>query len=95
MPCTVIVAFTAVEPLLVAVKLDILPVPFAAKPINVLLFVYVIEAPERLDVKFIPVVGCPLHKICEIGVREIKGIGLTVIVPVALTVPQPPVNGML
>jgi hypothetical protein len=37
----------------------------------------------------------PLHTLGGLGVSEIVGIELTVMVPVALTEPQPPVNGMV
>ena len=40
----------------------------------------------------IVVMGEPLQIVCEAGVAIAFGIGLTVIVPVAVIVPQPPVS---
>ena len=60
---TVIVAFTAVLPGLMAVKAAIFPVPLAAKPIEVLLFVQLNVVPLTGPVKFIAAVVAPLHKL--------------------------------
>jgi hypothetical protein len=57
---TIMVAVTAVEPAFVAVKAAILPVPLAARPIDVLLLVQVYDVapvPEKL----IAVVEVLLH----------------------------------
>ena len=57
---TIMVAVAAVEPVLVAVKAAILPVPLAARPIDGLLFVHVYDVapvPEKL----IAVVEVLLH----------------------------------
>jgi hypothetical protein len=57
---TIMVEVTAVEPVFVAMKAAILPVPLAARPIDVLLFVHVYDVapvPEKL----IAVVEVLLH----------------------------------
>ena len=60
---TVIVAVTAVLPGLMAVKAAIFPVPLAAKPIEVLLFVQLNVVPLTAPIKFIAAVVAPLHKL--------------------------------
>lgn len=90
---TVIVAVTGVVPALVAVKLGILPVPAVPSPIDGLLFVQVKNTPGCDVVKVTGAVGEPLHNTWLAGNGgSITGVGLTVIVPVAVILPQPPVN---
>ena len=60
---TVIVAVTGALVKLIAVKDAILPVPVAANPIVVLLFVQLIEVPLTAPVKVIAFVVAPLHKV--------------------------------
>ena len=60
---TVIVAVTAVLPGFTAVKAAIFPVPLAANPIEVLLFVQLKDVPLTAPVKVIAFVVAPLHKV--------------------------------
>lgn len=78
---TVIVAVCTTAVALVAVKLAILPVPDAARPIVVLLFVQLYTVPATLPVKFTAVVADPLHSTCG-NTAFTVGIGFTVIVNV-------------
>ena len=78
---TVIVAVCTTAVALVAVKLAILPVPDAARPIVVLLFVQLYTVPGTLPVKFTAVVAEPLHSTCG-NTAFTVGIGFTVMVNV-------------
>jgi len=66
---------------LVAVKLAILPVPLAARPIVVLVLVQLYTVPATAPVKFTAVVADPLHNTCG-NTAFTVGIGFTVIVNV-------------
>ena len=85
----VAVCTTAVT--LVAVKLAILPVPDAASPMVVLLFVQLYTVPAVAPVKLTAAVFDPLHKTCG-NTAFTVGIGFTVMlnvcdVPVQLPPP--------
>ena len=75
----VAVCTTAV--VLVAVKLAILPVPAAARPMVVLLLVQLYTVPATAPVKFTAVVLAPLHNTCG-NTAFTVGIGFTVMVNV-------------
>ena len=60
---TVIVAVTGALVILTALKAGIFPVPLAANPIEVLLFVQLKAVPLTAPVKFIVFVVVPLHKV--------------------------------
>jgi hypothetical protein len=75
----VAVCTTAVA--LVAVKLAILPVPAAARPMLVLLFVQLYTVPGTLPVKFTAAVALPLHNTCG-NTAFTVGTGFTVMVKV-------------
>lgn len=66
---------------LVATKLAILPVPAAARPMVVLLFVQLYTVPATAPVKFTATVLDPLHNTCG-NTTFTVGIGFTVIVKV-------------
>jgi hypothetical protein len=88
---TVIVAVIGNAVLFVAVKLEILPVPLAARPILVLLFVQLYVVPATAPVKVTAVVVAPLHNVW-LATAFTVGVGLTVIVnvigvPVQVTPP--------
>ena len=78
---TVIVAVTGLLVLLVAVKAAILPVPDAASPMLVLLFVQLNVVPATAPVKFTAVVVAPLHNVW-LATAFTVGVGFTVIVNV-------------
>jgi hypothetical protein len=78
---TVIVAVCTTAVALVAVKLAILPVPDAARPIVVLLLVQLYTVPATLPVKFTAVVALPLHSTCG-NTAFTVGTGFTVMVNV-------------
>lgn len=60
---TVIVAVTGTNVALVATNDGILPVPLAAKPIDVVLFVQLYVSPATGLVKFTAAVGVPVHTV--------------------------------
>ena len=73
------VATTGAVPVLIAVKLAILPVPLAARPIEVVLFVQLNTVPGGLvtaPVKVTAVVGAPLHT-TWLATAFTVGMGLT------------------
>ena len=73
------VAITVAGPALVAVKLAILPVPLAARPMDGALFVQLYTVPGgavTTPVKFTAVVGAPLHT-TWLGTAFTVGVGLT------------------
>jgi hypothetical protein len=79
-------------PLIVATFEAQAPVTPAGNPLNV--------APVAVVVAYVmPVIAVLMHRVCEsvpaADVRAIVFAGVTVIVPVAVTVPQPPVNGIV
>lgn len=82
---TVIVAVTGAVPVLVAVNEAILPVPLAARPIEVVLFVQLYTVPGTKPVKLTAVVAAPLHT-TWLATALTVGDGLTVMVKV-LAVP--------
>ena len=78
------VAVTGAVPVLIAVKLAILPVPLAARPMEVVLFVQLYTVPGGLvtaPVKVTAVVGAPLHT-TWLATAFTVGIGLTTTVAV-------------
>jgi len=60
---TVMVADTAVIPVLVAVNEAIFPFPVAANPIDEVLFVQSKDVPATVSTKLMAVVGAPLHNV--------------------------------
>jgi hypothetical protein len=70
---TVIVAVTGEPVGLTAVKGAIFPVPFAPRPIVVLLFVQVKVVPETVLEKTIVFVVAPLHTVTLSGCMTLKG----------------------
>lgn len=81
MGVTVIVAVCTTAVALVATKLAILPVPDAARPMDVLLFVQLYSVPATAPVKLTAAVFDPLHNTCG-NTAFTVGIGFTVIVNV-------------
>lgn len=75
------VATCTVAPVLVAVKLAILPVPLAARPMLVLVLVQLYTVPGTAPVKFTAAVLAPLHNTCG-NTAFTVGIGFTVMVNV-------------
>lgn len=78
---TVMVATKAALPEFVAVNDEILPVPLAARPMDVVLFVQLYEAPATEPVKAIGETTTLLHK-TWLETLLTTGVGLTVIVNV-------------
>ena len=60
---TVIVAVTGAVPVLIAANAGIFPLPDAAKPIDVLLFVQLKVLPPTAPEKVTRFVDAPLHKV--------------------------------
>ena len=79
---TVIVAVTGAVPVLVAVKLAILPVPLAPRPIVVLLLVQLYTVPATAPLNVTAAVGEPLHTTWFATALTV-GVGFTVIVKVS------------
>jgi hypothetical protein len=79
------VATTAVVPAFTAVNEGISPLPLAARPIVVLLFVQLYTVPGTDPLKFTAAVGDPLHTTWLLTGSTV-GIGLTVTVKVQLAV---------
>ena len=78
---TVIVAVTGVLVLLIAVKAGMLPVPLAAKPIDVLLLIQLKLVPATEPEKLTTLVNAPSHKAWFAGLFT-SGDGLIVMVNV-------------
>jgi len=76
---TVIVAVTGAPPLLIAVNDGTLPVPLAARPMLVLLFVQLNTVPDTGPLRATTVVAAPLHTVWLVGVALTDGVGFTVI----------------
>ena len=85
---TVIVAVTAVGVVLIAIKLGMLPVPLAAKPILGVLLVQLKVVPATVLVKFIAAVDDPVHSVW-FGTIPTVAVGLTVMVNVLATPTHP------
>jgi hypothetical protein len=90
---TTIVAVTGVTPVFVAVKELIFPVPLAARPMVVLLFVHVYTVPVTLPLKFTALVAVPLHLAWSLIFATV-GVGLTVIVNKSAGPVQPLADGV-
>jgi hypothetical protein len=90
---TVIVAVTGVLLLLMAVKAGIFPLPLAAKPIEVLLFVQLNVEPLTEPVYATAAVEAPLHNIWFEGCTTL-GVGFTVIVNICGGPVQPFADGV-
>jgi hypothetical protein len=90
---TVIVAVTADVPLLVAVNEEISPVPLAARPMEVVLFVQLKVVPLTAPLKATAVVAAPLQTDWLETVFTV-GVGLTVIVKVVAVPGQPAFTGV-
>jgi hypothetical protein len=91
---TVIVAVTGALVVLVAVKLGMLPVPDAARPILGVLFVQLNTVPATGLVKVTAVVLVPLHTVWLAGVFTL-GVGLTVSVAIIAGPSQPFILGIM
>ena len=85
------VATTGVLPALIAVKLAILPVPLAARPIDGALLVQLNTVPGTVLVKLTAAVAAPAHNAWSAGWLT-SGVGLTVMVKLngKLTQVMPP-----
>lgn len=78
---TVRVAIIADIPVLVVVKLGIMPLPEAAKPIDGVSFVQSKVVPEILPVKEMVPLAAPLH-LAKLAIEFTLGFGLTVMIKV-------------
>lgn len=90
---TVIVAVTAVGVVLMAVKLGILPVPAAAKPMLGVLFVQLYIVPATVPVNVIAAVLAPVHNVW-LATAPTLAVGFTVIVNVFGKPTQPSALGV-
>ena len=88
---TVMVATAGNESVLIAKKPAKPPVPLAPRPIDGLLFVQLYTVPAGPPPKVTPTNGKP-GQTAWLATGLTPGLGLDVIVPVAVTTPQPPVN---
>src|SRR6188768_1120746 len=79
---TMMVATTGVEPVFIAVKAGMLPLPLAASPIVVLLFVQLKEVPLNVPVNATAFVVAPLHNTWSAGCTTF-GEGFTVMVNIS------------
>ena len=84
---TVIVAVTGALPVLVALKEAMLPLPFAARPIEGSLLVQAYVVPATGFVNVTAVVATPLHKVW-LATASTVAVGFTVIVKVRGVPPQ-------
>jgi len=84
----VTVAVIGVLPVLVAVKVPMLPLPDAAKPMVALLFVQAYVVPATGPVKFTAIVAAPLHNVWSATLSTV-GVGFTVMVKVSGVPGQP------
>ena len=91
---TVTVATTGAVPVLIALKLAILPTPLAARPMDGVLFVQLNIVPATAPVKVTGAVGAPLHTTWLAGWFT-SGVGLTVTVAVIAAPGQPFAVGMM
>ena len=89
---TVIVATTGALVVLIAVNEGIFPVPLAARPIDVLLFVQLKTVPLTAPLKLTALLAAPLHKAWLAGCIT-SGVGLTVIVKFCEAPGHPFANG--
>jgi hypothetical protein len=90
---TVIVPVIVFEPVFVAVNDEMFPVPFAARPIDVLEFVQAKAAPGLGLVNVVPAMVAPLHRVILAGTVTV-GTGLTVTVIINVAPVQFPVLGV-
>ncbi len=90
---TVMVDVTGAAPGLVAVNEPILPVPLAARPMDVLLLVQVYVVPAMAPVKLIGDVGDPEQSVW-LPTGFTVGLGFTVMVNVTGVPVQPPATGV-
>jgi len=90
---TVMVAVTGTLPVLVAVNAGIFPVPLAARPMEVLLFVQLNVVPVTAPVKFTGLVVAPLHKVWPAGWATF-GVGFTVMVKLSGKPAHPLADGV-
>jgi hypothetical protein len=81
-------------PLIVIIPEVELPVKIAFKPAGKPIAVPIPVAPV-VEMVILDVSGVPIQTEGFVDAEPAVILGLTVIVPVALTVPHPPVNGML
>ena len=75
------VAVTGAVPVLIALKEAMLPVPLAARPIDVVLLVQLYTVPGTAPLKVTAAVGAPLHT-TWLGTLFTVGVGFTVMVKV-------------
>ena len=90
---TVIVATIGALVEFVAVNDEIFPLPFAARPIAVLLFVQKYVVPATVPLNVTAVLELPLHKTCEVGVLAV-GVGLIVAITVKVEPEHDPIVGV-
>jgi hypothetical protein len=90
---TTIVAVTGALVVLVAVNAAMLPVPLAARPLDVVLLVQLYVVPLTAPLKFTAVVVAPLHN-AWLDIVFTTGVGFTVIVNVPLVPVQPFADGV-
>ena len=76
---TVIVPVIGLTPVFAPVKVEMFPVPLAANPIEVLVFVHAYVAPLVGLVNDVPVMPAPLQTVIFAGTATV-GVGFTVIV---------------
>jgi hypothetical protein len=81
-------------PLIVIIPEVELPVKIAFKPAGKPIDVPIPVAPV-VEMVILDDSGVPIQTVGFVDAELAVMLGLTVIVPVALTIPQPPVNGML
>jgi len=80
-------------PVLVAVNAAMFPLPLAANPIEVLLFVQLNVVPVTAPVKFTGLVVAPLHKVWPAGCATF-GVGFTVMVKLSGKPAHPLAEGL-
>jgi len=90
---TVMVAVTAVLPVLVAVKDAMLPFPAAASPMEGVSLVQSKDVPATVSANVTAAVDAPLHSVCGVPAGTV-GVGLTVMVNVSAVPVQPFAEGV-
>jgi hypothetical protein len=90
---TVMVAVTDINPVFIAVKLAMLPLPTVAKPMDAVSFVQSKVVPEAFPEKLITPLEAVLH-LTRFGIEFTVGVGLTVMSNVFDKPVQPLTNGV-
>ena len=91
---TVMVAVTGAAPAFVAVNEGILPVPLAARPMDVVLLIQLKAVPATVEVKFTAKVAALLHIVWLAGWATF-GVGITSTVAVVVGPTQPLAVGVM